>query len=71
MKFSLNASQEPKEPISERVSQPVTASMKTDIVRIKGSSDRNRTLWNDLSRQFFEQLIEKFDAGEFDDEATA
>lgn len=52
------------------MSVAVTSDMKDDLKRIKESSERNNRLVNELTRQFWAQLIEKFDAGKIEDLAS-
>lgn len=65
--MELNFVLKEKEPsISKIISVPVTEEIERDLQRIKGSSQRNRRMVNELARQFFTQLIKKYDEGGFE-----
>lgn len=55
--------------LTETVSFMVTEDMKSEVRRIKMTSERNKKLMNEFLRQCTAQLIQKFDAGEFDETA--
>lgn len=69
MKFNLNIEVEHEDPISFPISVPLTEAMREEVKKIKRSSERNRKIVNDLARQFFSQLIEKYNSGEFGESA--
>jgi hypothetical protein len=69
MKFNLDVNVEHEDPISFPLSVPMTEAMREEIKKIKRSSNKNQKIVNDLARQFFAQVIEKFHAGEFDESA--
>lgn len=66
MDFKLTVVKEKEEPINMPLSFPVPETMKQDIKRIKATSRHHSRVINELARQFFTQLIAKYDAGEID-----
>lgn len=69
MDFKIEAKVEIKEPNTITVGVCVPPSLFDDIKRIKDSNKKNRELFNEYTRKFFAQLIEKFDNGEFNKSA--
>lgn len=66
MKFTISADIDDKPSIKTTLSVPVTEELKEEVERLKRSSKKNKKLVNEYSRQFFEQLVDKFDKGEFE-----
>ncbi|MGZ3796480.1 MAG: hypothetical protein ACXVB1_08950 [Pseudobdellovibrionaceae bacterium] len=70
MDFKLTIIKEKEAPITTPLSVPVPEEMKKDIQRIKREHKNNSRMVNELARQFFAQLIEKYDNGEFEIESA-
>lgn len=68
MEISLEI-KESKSPVLSSLSIPVSEEMKSAIQEIKKTKDKNGRLFNDLTRQFFAQLIEKYKTGKLTPDA--
>ena len=72
MQFKFKVTEDDKPaPINAPMSVALTEEMKNEIQAIKRSSEQNRRLLSHLTRQFFAQVIEKYNAGEFEEVTSA